>query len=227
MGGGEHDAAHSLLVAGALEALEKRSSISAESALRVSGSFERKRRDAAVRDLVVEVGPRRHAAILTSGSATLISRWQRPPEGKPDSNGSAADASRTAADAVLKPDYAPASKHFIFTDEHERLRESISRFAKRSSRRTPTAGRRRPSMTGSSRAWASSASSGSRCPSATAARAATTTQPRPRGGDREGQLAAASAWASRCTPTWSCRRCSPSAPRTRSSASSLPRSAAS
>jgi alkylation response protein AidB-like acyl-CoA dehydrogenase len=30
---------------------------------------------------------------------------------------------------VLKPDHAAARKHFIFTDEHEQLRESIQRFA--------------------------------------------------------------------------------------------------
>ena len=30
---------------------------------------------------------------------------------------------------VLKPDFAAQRKHFIFTDEHEQLRESIRRFA--------------------------------------------------------------------------------------------------
>src|ERR671931_2815898 len=34
----------------------------------------------------------------------------------------------TAADAVLKPDFAARRKHFIFTDEHEALRESIRSF---------------------------------------------------------------------------------------------------
>src|ERR1700727_872887 len=29
---------------------------------------------------------------------------------------------------VVKPDYATQRKHFIFTDEHEQLRESIRRF---------------------------------------------------------------------------------------------------
>ena len=33
----------------------------------------------------------------------------------------------TTAD-VLKPDFATQRKHFIFTDEHEQLRESIRRF---------------------------------------------------------------------------------------------------
>src|SRR5947199_9938538 len=30
---------------------------------------------------------------------------------------------------VLKPDFASSRKHFIFTDEHEQLRESIRNFA--------------------------------------------------------------------------------------------------
>src|SRR6266540_4530914 len=34
----------------------------------------------------------------------------------------------SAADAVLKPDFAARRKHFIFTDEHEQLRESIRSF---------------------------------------------------------------------------------------------------
>jgi alkylation response protein AidB-like acyl-CoA dehydrogenase len=33
------------------------------------------------------------------------------------------------AESVLKPDYQAKRKHFIFTDEHEQLRESISNFA--------------------------------------------------------------------------------------------------
>src|ERR1041385_5283639 len=36
----------------------------------------------------------------------------------------------TAA-SVLKPDHQAARKHFIFTDEHEQLRESIRNFAKK------------------------------------------------------------------------------------------------
>src|SRR4051812_19087527 len=35
----------------------------------------------------------------------------------------------TTADDVLKPDFGARRKHFIFTDEHEQLRESIRRFA--------------------------------------------------------------------------------------------------
>src|SRR6266536_6307064 len=34
----------------------------------------------------------------------------------------------SAADTVLKPDFAARRKHFIFTDEHEALRESIRSF---------------------------------------------------------------------------------------------------
>ncbi len=34
----------------------------------------------------------------------------------------------TASDDVVKPDFATTRKHFIFTDEHEQLRESIHRF---------------------------------------------------------------------------------------------------
>ena len=30
---------------------------------------------------------------------------------------------------VLKPDFGARRKHFIFTDEHEQLRESITNFA--------------------------------------------------------------------------------------------------
>jgi alkylation response protein AidB-like acyl-CoA dehydrogenase len=38
---------------------------------------------------------------------------------------------QAAAASVLKPDFAAQRKHFIFTDEHEQLRESIRRFAKK------------------------------------------------------------------------------------------------
>jgi len=37
----------------------------------------------------------------------------------------------SSADAVLKPDFAARRKHFIFTDEHEALRESIRSFVVR------------------------------------------------------------------------------------------------
>src|ERR1700694_4091414 len=33
------------------------------------------------------------------------------------------------AESVLKPDHQAKRKHFIFTDEHEQLRESITNFA--------------------------------------------------------------------------------------------------
>src|SRR5256885_15045950 len=35
----------------------------------------------------------------------------------------------TASADVLKPDYAAKRRHFIFTDDHEQLRESIRSFA--------------------------------------------------------------------------------------------------
>jgi alkylation response protein AidB-like acyl-CoA dehydrogenase len=35
----------------------------------------------------------------------------------------------STADAVLKPDFASKRKHFIFTEEHDQLRDSIRRFA--------------------------------------------------------------------------------------------------
>src|SRR5881275_1270371 len=35
----------------------------------------------------------------------------------------------TASPDVLKPDFAARRKHFIFTDEHDQLRESIRSFA--------------------------------------------------------------------------------------------------
>ena len=34
----------------------------------------------------------------------------------------------TSTASVLKPDFASQRKHFIFTDEHEQLRDSIRRF---------------------------------------------------------------------------------------------------
>ncbi len=37
-----------------------------------------------------------------------------------------------ATDTVLKPDHRVKRKHFIFTDEHEQLRESIRSFVTRS-----------------------------------------------------------------------------------------------
>ena len=37
----------------------------------------------------------------------------------------------TTAEAVLKPDHGSSRKHFIFSEEHERLRESIGRFVEK------------------------------------------------------------------------------------------------
>ena len=35
------------------------------------------------------------------------------------------------AENVLKPDFGSTKRHFIFTDEHEQLRESIRNFCKK------------------------------------------------------------------------------------------------
>jgi alkylation response protein AidB-like acyl-CoA dehydrogenase len=37
----------------------------------------------------------------------------------------------STADAVLKPDFASKRRHFIFTEEHEQLRDSVRRFAEK------------------------------------------------------------------------------------------------
>src|SRR5215212_1094648 len=36
-----------------------------------------------------------------------------------------------STDTVVKPDFGAKSRHFIFTDEHEQLRESIRNFARK------------------------------------------------------------------------------------------------
>ena len=86
----------------------------------------------------------------------------------------------------------------------------------RSSRRTPRSGRRRPSPTRSSGAWASWASSGWTSPSSTAARAAITSARWCSRRRSRTPTAAAWRWGSPCRPTWRCRRSSSSAPRSRS-----------
>ena len=87
---------------------------------------------------------------------------------------------------------------------------------------TPRSGRRRPSPTRSSRAWASSASSASPTRRSTAARAATTSATSCSPRRSRSRTRAASRWASRSTPTWPRRRSSCSAPRSRSRATSCP-----
>jgi len=42
-----------------------------------------------------------------------------------------ASAVSAPADAIIKPDFSRVGKHFIFTDEHEALRESIASFVER------------------------------------------------------------------------------------------------
>ena len=79
------------------------------------------------------------------------------------------------ADALLKPDHGASRKHFIFTEEHDQLRESIRAFVTKEL--APHAEEWEETTFPDSvfRAWASWASSGSRTPRSTAARAATTT----------------------------------------------------
>ena len=51
------------------------------------------------------------------------------PAGRPPPSGRAAGTvSFMAATDVLKPDHAGSRRHFIFTEEHAQLRESIHNF---------------------------------------------------------------------------------------------------
>ena len=63
------------------------------------------------------------------------------------------------AEPVLKPDFATKRKHFLFTDEHEQLRESIRSFAQKELAPHAEEWEETRSQTRSSRAWASWASS--------------------------------------------------------------------
>ena len=235
--GGEHHTAHARRRRGrARSASSRPSSSSAESALRVSGSFERDRRHAApvqrIEDLVGG-----HAGILTASRTSwkytaLLFTFQRAsfmftptPPSVPACRRRSANVQRrppemaATAESVLKPDFNASRKHFIFTDEHEQLRESITQLRDQGARaaRRGVGGDDVPRL-GLPRAWASSASSASTSPSSTAARAATTSR---RSCSAEEIVARATAaawrWASRCRPTWRCRRSSRSAPRSRSS----------
>ena len=121
-------------------------------------------------------------------------------------------ASRTmsAAETVLKPDLGARRKHFIFTDEHEQLRESIRRFAIKEL--APHAEEWEettfpdwvfPRMgelgfLGLDKPEEYGGQGGDYYSSARARR-----------GDRARATPAAWRWASRCTPTWRCRRSSP------------------
>ena len=53
-----------------------------------------------------------------------------------------ATATTNGASTVIKPDHEAGRKHFIFSDEHEDLRESLSPGSRRSSTPTATSGRR-------------------------------------------------------------------------------------
>ena len=117
---------------------------------------------------------------------------------------------------VVKPDFATVRKHFIFTDEHEQLRESIRRFVIKELQPHADEWEEKTFPIGCSHGWASSGSWVWTSPRSTAVRVATTTPvwcwPR----RWLTPTAAAWRWASPCRPTWRCRRSSPSAPRSRS-----------
>src|SRR4051794_5817457 len=57
-------------------------------------------------------------------SPSVAELHPRAPSGQGDSTTMAA-----TAESVLKPDFQTKRKHFIFNDEHEALRESITNFA--------------------------------------------------------------------------------------------------
>ncbi len=121
------------------------------------------------------------------------------------------------AESVLKPDFKAQRKHFIFTDEHEQLRESIRNFAIKE-------------LAPHAEEWEETTFPDSVFPrmgelgflgldKPEAVRRPGRRllhEPGARRGDRQRQLAAAWRWGSRCTPTWRCRRSSRSAPRSRS-----------
>ena len=130
--------------------------------------------------------------------------------------------------SVLKPDFAAKTKHFIFTDEHEQLRESIRAFAIKE-------------LAPHAEEWEETtfpdsvfrAHGRARLPRPRQARGVR--RPgrrlllgaRARRGDRATPSSRrARRWASRSRPTWRCRRSSRSAPRSRSRSGSCRRSAA-
>ena len=129
--------------------------------------------------------------------------------------------------ASSSPTSRPQRKHFIFTDEHEQLRESIRNFAIKELaphaeewEETTFPDSVFPRMgelgfLGLDKPEEYGGQGGDYYSSAGARR-----------GDRQRQLAAAWRWASRCTPTWRCRRSSRSAPRSRSRNGSCRRSRA-
>ena len=112
------------------------------------------------------------------------------------------------ADAVLKPDLGSRRKHFIFTEEHDQLRESIRAFVHEGARaaRRGVGGDDLPRLGlpahGRARLPRALVPGGVRRPGRRLL-----LQPRAGRGDRRGATRAASRWASRCTPTWPPRRC--------------------
>ena len=215
---GQHDAAHRVVVARALEggdAARRAARRTARCACRAGRARSSRRPSLRPRSAPSRRRRPRHArgqrvppsSSLKVGSATRLlfggmSRHRRRPQARLRRQAQALHLHRRArAAARVDP----------------RVRRS------RSSRRTPRSGRRRRSPTGSSRAWASSASSASTSPRSTAARAATTTTSLVLAEEIvHAQVAAAWRWASPSTPTWRCRRSSRSAPRSRSRSGSCP-----
>src|SRR3954454_2609857 len=60
----------------------------------------------------------------------LLSRRGRLPSGEPSVD-RGEPLPMATAEKVLKPDFGSKKRHFIFTDEHEQLRESIRNFAEK------------------------------------------------------------------------------------------------
>src|SRR5881227_3944885 len=120
----------------------------------------------------------------------------------------------TTAD-VLKPDFGTHRTHFIFTDEHEQLRESIRRFVIKELQPHAEEWEETTFPDWVFRRMGEIGFLASTSPSATAGRAGTTTPAWywPRRSCTRG--AAAWPWAWRSTPTWRCRRSWLSAPRSR------------
>ena len=111
----QHHAAHRIVVARRLQRCDQ----IAEQLVgqRVAGVrlVERDRRDAGAGYVVAKggVGHARTVTYQAVSRKSYCSLWR--------------DREMATAD-VLKPDFASQRKHFIFTDEHEQLRESIRRF---------------------------------------------------------------------------------------------------
>ena len=126
---------------------------------------------------------------------------------------------------VLKPDYVSHRKHFILTEEHDQLRESIRSFvtkelAPHAEEWEETTFPTRLQAHGRARLPGPRVSRGVRRPGRRLLLHLVLAE------EMVHSNSAASRWAWRCTPTWPPRRSSCSAPRSRSRTTSCPRSAA-